>query len=47
MTEIKPHAEHINQVLLGNIVFFVHISLQSREYVALFNEVVTRPAFDF
>ena len=46
MNEIKPHAKHIYQMLLSNIVFLVHISLQSCEYVAFFNQIVTRPAFD-
>jgi hypothetical protein len=30
-----PHAEHVNEVLLGHVVFFVHISLERGEDVLL------------
>jgi hypothetical protein len=40
-----PHAEHINEMLLSNVILLVNVALQSSEDVAFLHEVF--PAFPF
>jgi hypothetical protein len=36
-----PHAQHINKVLLSNIVLLVHVPLERGEYILPVNEVAS------
>ena len=42
-----PHAQHVYQVLLCQVVFFVHVPLQSGENIALFEKDLATLTFDF
>lgn len=39
----QPHAKHINQMLLSNIVLLIHIPLQCCENIPLAHKIIPRP----
>lgn len=42
-----PHAQHINQMLLRNIILFMDIALQGSEDIPLLDNALTTSPFDF
>lgn len=40
-----PHAQHVNEVLLGDIIFLVHIALQRSEDVSFLHDIVSASTF--
>lgn len=40
-----PHAKHINQMLLGDVIFLVNVSLQSGENVPLLDDILSTTTF--
>ena len=44
--EYTPHTQHVNKMLLGNIVFLVHVPLQRGEDILFIHEVIARSPFN-
>lgn len=45
-TRYIPHAKHVNEMLLSDIVLFVDVTLECSKNIPFFDEVVSRPPLD-
>ena len=45
-SKYTPHAQHVNKMLLGDIIFLVHVPLKRGEDILFIHKVIPRPAFN-